>query len=141
MEPRLSLITLGVADLARATMFYERLGWPRKVAAAEGVAFFQLNSIGLSLYPRADLANDAGVASQSTPSQGMTLAYNTRSRDEVDATLAQAQRLGGRITRPAQDAVWGGYHGYFADPDGFLWEIAWNPGFALSENGDLTLPE
>lgn len=141
MEPRLSLITLGVADLARATMFYEGLGWPRKVAAAEGVAFFQLNGIGLSLYPWADLATDAGVALQSTPSQGMTLAYNTRSWNEVDATLAQAQRLGGRITRPAQDAVWGGYHGHFADPDGFLWEIAWNPGFALSENGDLTLPE
>jgi predicted lactoylglutathione lyase len=141
MEPRLSLITLGVADLVRATTFYEGIGWPRKVAAAEGVAFFQLNGIGLSLYPRADLATDAGVVLQSAPSQGLTLAYNTRKRDEVDAVLAQAQRLGGRITRPAQDAVWGGYHGHFADPDGFLWEIAWNPGFALADNGDLTLPD
>jgi predicted lactoylglutathione lyase len=99
MEPRLSLITLGVADLVRATVFYEGIGWPRKVAAAEGVAFFQLNGIGLSLYPRADLATDAGVAWQAAPSQGLTLAYNTRTRGEVDAVLAQAKKLGGRLTR------------------------------------------
>jgi catechol 2,3-dioxygenase-like lactoylglutathione lyase family enzyme len=141
MEPRLSLVTLGVADLARTTTFYEGLGWPRKVSAAEGVAFFQLNGIGLSLYPRADLAADAGVPLQTAPSQGLTLAYNTRNRDEVDAVLARAEALGGRITRPAQDAVWGGYHGHFADPEGFLWEIAWNPGFALTDDGGLCLPE
>jgi catechol 2,3-dioxygenase-like lactoylglutathione lyase family enzyme len=141
MEPRLSLVTLGVADLARTTTFYEGLGWPRKVSTAEGVAFFQLNGIGLSLYPRADLAADAGVPLQTAPSQGLTLAYNTRNRDEVDAVLARAEALGGRITRPAQDAVWGGYHGHFADPEGFLWEIAWNPGFALTDDGGLCLPE
>jgi catechol 2,3-dioxygenase-like lactoylglutathione lyase family enzyme len=141
MEPRLSLVTLGVTDLARATTFYEGLGWPRKVTAAGGVAFFQLNGIGLSLYPRADLAADAGVPLQEAPSQGLTLAYNTRSRDEVDAVLARAQALGGRVTRPAQEAVWGGYHGHFADPEGFLWEVAWNPGFTLAADGGLSLPD
>lgn len=78
---------------------------------------------------------------QTGPSQGFTLAYNTRSRAEVDAVLARAEALGGRITRPALEASWGGYHGHFADPEGFLWEIAWNPGFALAADGGLTLPE
>lgn len=141
MEPRLSLVTLGVADLARASTFYEGLGWPRKVRAAESVAFFQLNGMGLSLYPRAELAADAGVLLQSEPSQSFTLAYNTRSRDEVDTVLARAEALGGQITCPAQEAFWGGYHGHFADPEGFLWEIAWNPGFAISADGGLSLPE
>src|SRR5277367_5604307 len=97
MEPRLSLVTLGVADLARASNFYEGLGWPRKVRAAEGVAFFQLRGMGVSLYPRAELAADAGVSLQNEPSQGFTLAYNTRSRDEVNVVLARAKALGGRI--------------------------------------------
>lgn len=141
MEPRLSLVTLGVTDLARATAFYEGFGWPRKIIAAEGVAFFQLNRIGLSLYPRAGLATDAGVPLQATPSHGLTLAYNTRSRDEVDAVLARAEALGGRVTQPAQEAVWGGYHGHFADPDAFIWEVAWNPGFAFAADGGLRLPE
>jgi catechol 2,3-dioxygenase-like lactoylglutathione lyase family enzyme len=141
MEPRLSLVTLGVADLARASAFYEGLGWPRKVRSAEGVAFFQLGGMGLSLYPRAELAADAGVPMQHQPSQGFTLAYNTRSQNEVDAVLARAVVLGGQITRPAQEAFWGGYHGHFADPDGFLWEIAWNPGFAIGTDGGLSLPE
>ncbi len=141
MESRISLVTLGVADLARATTFYEGLGWSRKLRAAAGVAFFQLRGMALSLYPRADLAADAGVRLQDEPSQGFTLAYNTRSRDEVDAVLAEAEALGGRITRTAQDASWGGYHGHFADPDGFLWEIAWNPGFAIAADGGISLPE
>jgi len=141
MEPRLSLVTLGVADLARASNFYEGLGWPRKVRAAEGVAFFQLRGMGVSLYPRAELAADAGVSLQNEPSQGFTLAYNTRSRDEVNIVLARAEALGGRVTRPAQEAFWGGYHGHFADPDGFLWEIAWNPGFAIAADGSLSMPD
>ena len=141
MEPRLSLVTLGVTDLDRATAFYEGLGWPRRVRAAQGVAFFQLVGLGLSLYPRAALAADARVPVQDHPSQGLTLAYNTRSRDEVNDVLARAEALGGRITQPAQDAVWGGYHGHFSDPDGFLWEIAWNPAFAIASDGRLALPE
>ena len=141
MEPRISLVTLGVEDLARASAFYEALGWPRGMRAAQGVAFFQLGPLALSLYPRAALAHDAGVPVPQGPSQGISLAYNTRSRDEVDAILAKAVAAGARITQPAQDAAWGGYHGHFADPEGFLWEIAWNPGFALAEDGRLTLPD
>jgi catechol 2,3-dioxygenase-like lactoylglutathione lyase family enzyme len=141
LEPRLSLITLGVADLDRAISFYEGLGWPRRVRSAQGVAFFQLGGLGLSLYPRADLAKDAGVPLKNKPSQGFTLAYNTRSQDEVGEVLAQAAALGGRITRHAEDAVWGGHHGHFCDPDGFLWEVAWNPGFVLADDGRLILPE
>lgn len=140
MEPRLSLITLGVADLDRAITFYEGMGWPRRVRSAQGVAFFQLGGLGLSLYPRADLAKDAGVPLENRPSQGFTLAYNTHSRDEVSEVLAQAESLGGQITRHAEDAVWGGHHGHFCDLDGFLWEVAWNPGFVLAEDGRLTLP-
>ncbi len=140
MEPRLSLITLGVADLGRATAFYEGLGWPRRVRSAHGVAFFQLGGLGLSLYPRAELAKDAGVPLDSRSSQGFTLAYNTRRRDEVGEVLAQAEALGGQITQQAQDAVWGGHHGHFCDPDGFLWEVAWNPSFALKNDGSLVLP-
>jgi hypothetical protein len=140
MEARLSLVTLGVLDLPRATSFYEGLGWPRRVRAADGVAFFQLGTLGLSLYPRAELARDAGVPLQDGPSQGFTLAYNTRTRTEVDEVLARAEALGARVTQPAQEAFWGGYHGHFADPDGFLWEIAWNPGFPIAEDGSLSLP-
>ena len=140
MEPRLSLITLGVADLDRATSFYEGLGWPRRVRSAHGVTFFQIGGLGLSLYPRADLAEDAGVPLESRPSQGFTLAYNTRSRDEVGQVLAQAETLGGQITQHAQDAVWGGHHGHFCDLDGFVWEIAWNPRFILADDGSLILP-
>jgi catechol 2,3-dioxygenase-like lactoylglutathione lyase family enzyme len=140
LEPRLSLITLGVADLDRATAFYEGLGWPRRVRSAYGVSFFQIGSLGLSLYPRAELAKDAGVPVENGPSQGFTLAYNTRSRDEVAKVLAQAEALGGQITQQAQDASWGGHHGHFCDLDGFLWEVAWNPGFLLKDDGSLILP-
>lgn len=140
MEPRLSLITLGVADLDRATSFYDGLGWPRRVRSAHGVTFFQIGGVGLSLYPRADLAKDAGVPLENRPSQGFTRAYNTRSRDEVGEVLAQAEALGGRIARHAQDAVWSGHHGHFCDRDGFLWEIAWNTSFVLEDDGSLVLP-
>lgn len=141
MEPRISLITLGVVDLARSTAFYEGLGWPRKMNAAEGVTFFQLNGIGFSLYPRSDLDTDAGVPLQTSPPQGFTMAYNTRTRNEVEEVLARAVALGGVISRPAQDAVWGGYHGHFADLDGFIWEVAWNPAFAILDDGGVRLPD
>ncbi|WP_308220155.1 VOC family protein [Methylobacterium crusticola] len=137
----MSLITLGVTDLARAAAFYEALGWPRRVRAAEGVAFFQLGGLGLSLYPRDAMARDAGVPAGPPGAQAFTLAYNARSRREVDLVLAAAAAAGARITRAAQDAAWGGYHGHFADPEGFLWEVAWNPGFALAADGCLTLPD
>lgn len=141
MDPRISLITLGVADLDRARAFYDGLGWRRKVAAAEGVAFYQMGGMALSLYPRRDLAADARLSAEGSGFPGFALAYNTRSRDEVDRVLAEAVAAGARLLKPAEEAFWGGYSGYFADPDGFAWEVAWNPGFALGEDGSLMLPD
>jgi uncharacterized protein len=141
MEQRISLITLGVADLERSRTFYERLGWQRSVRSAEGIAFFQAGGMALALYPRAELAQDAGVPAQSQGFSGFTLAFNARSRAEVDAVLAEAQAAGATILKPGQDAFWGGYSGYFADPDGFPWEVAWNPSFPIADDGSISLPE
>lgn len=141
MEQRVSLITLGVADLGRARAFYERLGWKRSFRKAEGVAFFQAGGMALALWPRAELAKDANVTDDGGKFTGVALAYNTRSRDEVDTVLAEAVAAGGRLLKPAQQAFWGGYQGYFADPEGHLWEVAWNPGFALDADGNVTLPD
>ena len=141
MEQRLSLITLGVADLARSQAFYEKLGWQRSVREAPGIAFFQMGGIALALYPRAALAEDAGVETAGRGFAGMALAHNVRSREEVDATIAEAMAAGAKLTRPAADAVWGGYSGCIADPDGFIWEIAWNPGFPLDSDGAVRLPD
>lgn len=142
MDQRISLITLGVSDLARARAFYERLGWVRAMKDAEGVAFFQAGGMAFSLFPRTELAKDAGVSdSGATGFNGMALAYNTRTREEVDAVLGEAVAAGGALVKPAQDAFWGGYSGYFADTEGFLWEVAWNPGFAMDEKGRIILPD
>jgi uncharacterized protein len=141
MEQRISLITLGVADLERSRAFYESLGWQRSVRAADGIAFFQTGGLAFALYPRAELAKDAGVSAEGHGFRGFTLAFNARSRAEVDAVLAEAQAAGASILKPAQEAFWGGYSGYFTDPDGFLWEVAWNPSFAIAEDGSLRLPE
>jgi uncharacterized protein len=141
VEQRLSLVTLGVADLARSVAFYERLGWRRAARAAEGVAFFRAGGVVLSLYSRPDLAADAGLLPEGTGFGGVTLAHNVRTRGEVDAVMAEAEAAGARVLKPAQDAFWGGYHGHFADPDGFPWEVAWNPGFPLAEDGTVTLPD
>jgi len=140
MEQRLSLVTLAVADLARATAFYEALGWRRGMRQAEGVSFFQAGGVIVSLYPRANLAADSGVAPAGSGFGGIVLAYNTRDKAEVDSVLAEASRAGGRITRPAADAAWGGYSGCFADRDGHLWEVAWNPDFTIGPDGAVTLP-
>ena len=137
-----SLITLGVADLARAVTFYEALGLVRRVKEAKGAAFFQAGGVVLSLYPRHELASDAGVV-DSRPGVfgGIALACNRPSRAEVDTTLIRAVAAGGRGLRPAQPTFWGGYSGYVADPDGHPWEIAHNPGFPLDEQGRISLPE
>ncbi|MGB7434515.1 MAG: VOC family protein [Candidatus Acidiferrum sp.] len=141
MQQRISLLTLGVADLDRSREFYERLGWRRSVADAEGIVFFQTGSIALALYPRSDLAADANVPAEGHGFPGFAIAYNARTRDEVDTVLAQAQAAGARLLKPAQQAFWGGYSGYFSDPDGFPWEVAWNPSFPLAEDGSLRLPD
>ena len=141
MEQRVSLITLGVADLTRSREFYELLGWRRSMANTEGIVFFQTAGMALALYPRHELAKDATIAPEGQGFSGISLAYNTRNRDEVDSVLKQARAAGATIMKPAQEAFWGGYSGYFSDPDGFLWEVAWNPHFAISEDGSLRIPD
>ena len=139
MEPRISLVTLGVGDLARARAFYAALGWRESGAGTAEVAFFQAGGMALALWGRDALAADAGVPlAPGTPA--ICLAHNVRTPDAVDALLAEAARAGARITTPARDTDWGGRAGSFADPDGFLWEIAWNPFFPLDADGRLTLP-
>lgn len=139
MEQRLSVITLGVADLARSRAFYETgLGWSVG-QEAESVVFFQLNGMVLALYPREALAADAGVPSQGSGFAGFSLAHNVRRRDEVDHVLAEAERAGGRVVKPAQETFWGGYSGYVADPDGHLWEVAHNPFWAMDAAGRVSL--
>ena len=127
MEPRISLITLGVSDLERSVRFYqEGLGLPRR-EGPDGIAFFEMRGTWLSLYPRESLAEDATVSAAGSGFRGFTLAHNVGSPEEVDATLQQAVDAGARLLKPGQEVFWGGSSGYFADPDGFLWEVAWNP--------------
>ena len=131
MEPRISLITLGVADVARARAFYRRLGFVESSVGGDEVAFFQCGPMALGLYGHEDLAADAGVPYSAETFTGFALAENVRTKGEVDAVLAEAKRAGGVITKAAEAKSWGGYSGYFIDPDGHLWEIAYNPGFEL----------
>ncbi len=133
MEPRISIITLGVTDLPRSIEFYRNgLGLPiRHEEDTESIAFFELRGTWLSLYPRAALADDVGVPTEGSGFSGVTLAHNVRTREEVDAVLAEAVAAGATLVKPAQDVFWGGYSGYFTDPDGHLWEVAWNPYFPI----------
>ncbi|MGH7265187.1 MAG: VOC family protein [Candidatus Rokuibacteriota bacterium] len=140
MEQRLSLVTLGVADVGRSRRFYERLGWKASAASVESTVFFQLGGMVLALWGRGALAEDAGLPDAGSAFGGIALAYNARTRAEVDAVLEAAREAGGRVLRPPADAVWGGYTGYFADPDGHPWEVAWNPHFTLRDDGGLELP-
>lgn len=141
MEQRYTMVTLGVRDLAASTAFFERLGWQRSVRAAEGARFFQCGGVALGLFPRAELAKDAAVADDGQGFPGFALAYNARTKDEVDRVLAEAEAAGATIAKPAEDVFWGGYSGYFRDLDGHYWEVAWNPGFALDADGAVTLPD
>lgn len=131
MEPRISIVTLGVRDLAAATAFYrDGLRWPLLAdKSSPGISFFEVNggSLWLALYGVEALADDAGVSAQSTGFARFSLAHNLRSRAEVDALYADAVRAGAKPVKSPQEVFWGGYSGYFADPDGFLWEVAHNP--------------
>jgi len=140
VEQRISIVTLGVADLKRSWEFYERMGWRPSKAGSDAIVFFQAGGMALALYPRQELAKDANLAAEGQGFRAITLAYNARSREDVDAVLQEAQGAGARILKPAQEVFWGGYSGYFADPDDFLWEVAWNPFFPLSDKGELQLP-
>ncbi len=141
MEQRITIITVGVDDLARSTAFFERLGWRRSVRQAQGVSLFQCGGIAVSLFPRPELAKDAGISPKGEGFGGFAIGYNTRSKEDVDAVLAEAKAAGADIVKPAQEASWGGYSGYFRDLDGHLWEVAWNPSFVLDERGAVRLPE
>lgn len=138
MEQRLSLVTLGVADLERSLRFYQALGWKRG-NDNPSVVFFQLNGMIMALWSRTELAEDARLAPNERGFGGIALAYNTRSKAEVDAVLAEAERAGARILKPAEETFWGGYAGYFADPDGHPWEVAWNPGWTITRKGEMKL--
>ncbi len=141
MEQRITMISLGVGDLPRSRRFYEEgLGWKPSSGSNEQIVFFQVGGMVLGLYSRAALAEDANLANDGTGFGGIALAYNVRQREEVDATLAEAQAAGATILKPAEDVHWGGYSGYFADPDGFPWEVAWNPFWELGEDGSVKLP-
>ena len=138
MEQRLSMVTLGVADLDRSRRFYTDLGWRRGNDDAE-VVFFQA-AAWCSAYGRAGpWPRMRGVPAAGSGFSGITLAYNTRTREEVDAVLAEAKAAGATIPKPAEDAFWGGYSGYFADPDGHLWEVAWNPYWTIADDGGVSL--
>ncbi|MEW4530427.1 MAG: VOC family protein [Maioricimonas sp. JB045] len=141
MEQRLSLVTLGVSNLQNSRAFYERLGWNASASSTDDIVFFQLPGLALGLYPRDALAEDAQVDPAGSGFGGITLAWNGRSKEDVDAVLAQAQQAGARILKPAQDVFWGGYSGYFADPDGHPWEVAWNPGITITPEGEAKLPD
>jgi len=140
MEPRLSVVTLGVADVARARAFYERLGFKAPAASQDGVAFLDAGGAVLALYGRAALAEDARVPSDGAGFRAVTLAHNVRAEADVAAVLAEAVAAGAALVKPAQKAFWGGTSGYFADPDGHLWEVAHNPFWPLDPHGRVKLP-
>ncbi|WP_328360023.1 VOC family protein [Streptomyces sp. NBC_00445] len=140
MEQRITLITLGVSDLARAKAFYEALGW--RGQEVEETVFFQAGGLGLVLWGRDKLARDCGLEpAPSTGFGGIALAHNVRSDAEVDTLLGVVERSGGTVTKPAAVNPIGFYSGAFTDPDGHAWEVAHNPGFPLAEDGSLTLPD
>ena len=141
MEPRISIITLGVSDLGRATRFYrDGLGFPEHEAGGDEITFLALTGLLLGLYPRDALADDIGRPNQKGTPQpalhGFTIAHNVATRAEVDSVLRQAATAGASIVKPAAETFWGGYSGYFADPDGFLWEVATGSGLPIEPGSD-----
>jgi len=139
MEPRLSIITLGVTDLRRSFDFYATgLGLPTTREPEQGIVFFQTSGVTLALYPYEELAHDVGPEWNGPRSKfsGVTIAHNVRTREDVDAVLESAERAGATVVKPAADTFWGGYSGYFSDPDGYLWEVAWGA-FEFNDDGSL----
>lgn len=138
---RVSLITLGVADLAAARAFYGRLGWVEHAQSQPTVAFFQMHGALLGLFPLEELAKDQGRPGAKLGVGAVTLAQNYPTEAEVDAAYAAALAAGGDAVKAPEKVFWGGYSGYWADPDGHIWEVAMNPFWPLAEDGSLTLPE
>lgn len=141
MDARINIVTLGVSNIQRSRKFYEEgLGFKVSTASQDDVVFFHMNGTILALYPRASLAEDGQIKDEGLGFAGITLAQNVREKQDVAKILEQAERAGAKITKPAQDVFWGGHSGYFSDPDGHLWEIAWNPHFPLKKDGHVDLP-
>ena len=140
MEQRVSLITLGVRDLARARAFYEAVGWTTRAAPQDDVAFFQAGGMVVALWDRAELAEDSGVE-DSGGWGGLTLAHNVRSPGEVDAVIEEARAAGAGIVREPAETFWGGYSAAFTDPEGHPWEVAHNPRWTIRDDGSIELPE
>ena len=144
MEPRVSLITLGVSDLERSVSFYrDGLDWPKSQVGGDEVAFFKTGGVVIVLFPRASFAADADVKVNDVEHGGfarISLAHNVAEEGQVDSVLAQAAQAGATIVKEAQE-IFFGRHGFFADPDGFLWEVAWNPSFPMAADGSIELPD
>ncbi len=140
LEPRISLVTLGVDDMKRARGFYERLGWTAASSSNDDVTFFNMGGVVFGLYGRKALAEDAQVEFSPAAFTGVSLAHNCESEERVDEVMAFAESSGAKVIKPPEKAFWGGYSGYFADPDGHLWEVACNPLFPLDEDGRVTAP-
>lgn len=142
MEARISIVTLGVRDLERAIGFYrDVLHWPLSSAGSGEIAFFRTGGTVLALFPYDELAADANLAPDGSGFGGITLAHNVASKELVNAVLAEVRAAGATILKPATELSWGGYSGYFADPDGYPWEVAWNPFFPFAADGSLRLPD
>jgi catechol 2,3-dioxygenase-like lactoylglutathione lyase family enzyme len=140
MEPRISIVTIAAENVERLGRFYEAMGLKRHPGFGDDVEFFQIGGAILALFRRKDAEADSGIAFADGPSR-VYLAYNTRSDAEVDEVLALAQKSGGRVVKPAGRAFWGGWYGYFADPEDNLWEVAHNPDFPIDSDGRISLPE
>lgn len=137
MEQRLTIVGLGVKDLQVSNHFYETiLGWEKHPSSNEGISFFKLNGILLSLYPSEKLAEDAGVAPDGSGFKGFSLAHNARSKEEVDSLIRNLEAKGVKVVKQPEEVFWGGYSGYIADPDDNLWEIAFNPFLTLDAKGN-----
>ncbi len=141
MRQNLSLVTLGVSDLERSRKFYEALGWKEAPGSSEDVVFYALQGMILGLFPRKNLATDAHVAPDGSGFPGFSLAINMSSENDVDAVFVEAKKIGATVTKMPEKVFWGGYSGYFTDPDGFLWEIAHNPFWTLDDKGRVFIPE
>ncbi|KAA3436347.1 VOC family protein [Rufibacter hautae] len=138
MQPRITIITLGVSSVAAATQFYESVfGWERTSASQEGITFFQLNGLQLALFAMEELAKDAHVSAEGTGFKGFSLAHNLRSEEEVNALFQGLEVKNVTILKHPEKVFWGGYSGYFSDPDGHLWEVAFNPFLPLDEQGNV----
>ncbi|MBZ0217382.1 MAG: VOC family protein [Fimbriimonadaceae bacterium] len=142
LEARINLVTLGVADIAAATEFYQAFGWRKSESQSnENISFFQLDNLVLALFGLKALAKDAGIKNIPSVPGPVTLAINMASEADVDRFLDNVVKIGGTLVKPAEKTFWGGYSGYFADPDGHRWEIAHNPFFPLDKNGLIRLPD